>query len=229
MYLIDILGIVHPCARLDDIHPERACDAICLQILFSGCRRGLGQTNVVYRLRQILERKMWLSIHLEEGSNRLLHQLLCPDGSQAIFPEYLRCSPPATLAPHEDPVLSIVDTQRIRQVLNLRLESLGSQTEFSSCRDKILIHLHEDASAKLNRLRRVIVHIDSSRSSSDIARALVDSDVDLAARMLEAIQIVGGRSTTGTSSDYGHALYRFIGVTLVYFGVWKSRNNPFCI
>lgn len=161
MYLVDILGIIHPCTRLDDIDTKRALNSICLQELLPSCRSRLGQTKVVCLLRQVHEWKMWLVIHLEEGANSLLHQLLSLKGSQAVFPQYLRCIPPATLAPHEDPVPSIVDTQRVRQILDLWLESLRSQTELSSCRDKILIHLHEDASTQLNRLHRIAMYIDS--------------------------------------------------------------------
>ena len=173
---------------------------------------------------------MRLVIHLEEGPNGLLHQLLCPDGSQTIFPQDLRCGPPATLAPHEDPVLSVVDTQCVRQILDLRLESLGSQTELFSCGDEILIDVHEDASAQLNRLGRITIHINSSRPSSHVARPLVDSDIDPNARMLEeAIEIVGCRSTTRASTNDSNALHRFVRVTLVYLGVWQGHNHPFCV
>jgi len=164
MDLVNILRIIHPRASLYNIRSERslACiDPLTLQILAPSQCGGLCQTQVLDRPTQVLEREVWLLIHLQKGPNSALHQPLRPYGRRPVFPQHFRHIPPSTVTTSKDPVLSIVDSQRLLEfVCTARVVSLGGETEFIDCGDDVLVDFHKYAGAKLDWFRREAMDVD---------------------------------------------------------------------
>ena len=49
--------------------------------------------------------------------------------------------------------------------------------------DKVVVHLDEDASSKLDRFRRIVENIDGGRAAADVSVAFEDRDLDIGAML----------------------------------------------
>lgn len=178
--LIEILCVIDPGGRLDDIMCEFFIHPVRGQELFP--RRAGGGQEIQIRggFGERGEWEMRFLVHFQEGADGLLHQVLCCEGGEAVFPEQLGKIPVTVcgVALLEDERVAIPDTEDLWYInLAAATHALNGEVEFLGCIDEIAVDFDEDGGAELDRFIGVIVDADGGGAATDIVITFVDGDI----------------------------------------------------